>query len=235
MRADDPNVAQVELVARALGDLRDELVFVGGCAAGLLCTSPEAPPPRITYDVDVIAEVAALAGYHALERRFAKLGFKRDMFPEAPICRRRIGELEVDLMPTDETILGFSNRWYPEAIRSAQALQLPSGTTIRLISAPAFLATKLEAFATRGRGDLMSSHDLADIINLLDGRLGIEDEIAGIGGELAAYLAERFAAIGNHPDFDNTLPGLVEYDELYDERIHSVRNRARRIAALKPD
>ena len=107
--------------------------------------------------------------------------------------------------------------------------------TIRLISAPAFLATKLEAFATRGRGDLTSSHDLEDIINLLDGRLGIEDEIAGIGGELAAYLAERFAAIVNHPDFDNTLPGLVEYDELYDERIHSVRNRARRIAALKPD
>lgn len=235
MRADDPNVAQVELVAQALGELRDELVFVGGCAAGLLCTSPKAPPPRITYDVDVIAEVAALAGYHALERQFAKLGFKRDMAPEAPICRWRIGELEVDLMPTDETILGFSNRWYPEAIRSAQTLQLPSGTTIRLISAPAFLATKLEAFATRGRGDLMGSHDLEDIINVLDGRPGIEDEIASIGGALAAYLAERFAAITNHPDFDNTLPGLVEYDDLYDERIHSVRSRARRIAALKTD
>lgn len=238
MRADDPNVAQVELVARALGDLRDELVFVGGCAAGLLCTSPKAPPPRITYDVDVIAEVAALAGYHALERQFAKLGFKRDTTPEAPICRWRIGEsnsVEVDLMPTDETILGFSNRWYPEAIRSAQALQLPSGTTIRLISAPAFLATKLEAFGTRGRGDLMGSHDLEDIINVLDGRPGIEDEIASAGGALATYLAERFAKITNHPDFDNTLPGLVEYDELYDERIHSVRSRARRIATLKTD
>lgn len=235
MRADDPNVAQVELVARALGDLRDELVFVGGCAAGLLCTSPKAPPPRITYDVDVIAEVAALAGYHALERQFAKRGFKRDTTPEAPICRWRIGELEVDLMPTDETILGFSNRWYPEAIRSAQTLRLPSGTTIRLISAPAFLATKLEAFATRGRGDLTSSHDLEDIINVLDGRPGVENEIENVGGELAAYLAERFAAITNHPDFDNTLPGLVEYDDLYDERIHSVRNRARRIATLKTD
>ncbi len=235
MRADDPNVAQVELVARALGNLRDELVFVGGCATGLLCTSPKAPPPRITYDVDVIAEVAALAGYHALERQFAKLGFKRDMTPEAPICRWRIGELEVDLMPTDETILGFSNRWYPEAIRSAQALQLPSGTTIRLISAPAFLATKLEAFSTRGCGDLMGSHDLEDIINVLDGRPGIENEIAGIGRPLATYLAERFAAITNHPDFENTLPGLVEYDDLYDERIHSVRSRARRIAALITD
>ncbi len=233
MRADDPNVAQVELVAQALGDLRDQLVFVGGCAAGLLCTSPKAPPPRITYDVDVIAEVAALAGYHALERQFAKRGFKRDMAPDAPICRWRIGELEVDLMPTDEAILGFSNRWYPEAIRSARPLQLPSGTTIRLISGPAFLATKMEAFVTRGRSDLVGSHDLEDIINVLDGRPTIEDEILSVGGALSAYLAEHFAAIVNHADFDNTLPGLVEYDELYDERIHSIRSRARRIAALK--
>jgi len=58
VRADDPNVAQVELVARALGNLRDELVFVGGCATGLLCISPKAPPPRITYDVDVTIQVA---------------------------------------------------------------------------------------------------------------------------------------------------------------------------------
>lgn len=59
--------------------------------------------------------------------------------------------------------------------------------------------------------------------------------LQALRGPLAAYLAERFTTIVNHPDFDNTLPGLVEYDELYDERIHSVRNRARRIATLKID
>jgi hypothetical protein len=32
----DPNVQLVELVAAALGDLREELVLVGGCAASLL-------------------------------------------------------------------------------------------------------------------------------------------------------------------------------------------------------
>jgi hypothetical protein len=51
----------VETVAQALDDLCEELVFVGGCAAGLLCTSPSAAPPRVTYDVDVVAEVVALA------------------------------------------------------------------------------------------------------------------------------------------------------------------------------
>jgi predicted nucleotidyltransferase len=93
-------------------------------------------------------------------------------------------------MPTDERVLGFSNRWYPVATVTALPLTLPSGTRIRLISAPAFLATKFEAFATRGSNDIMASHDFEDIINVLDGRPGIETEIADAGGELATYLAE---------------------------------------------
>lgn len=87
MIAGDPNVRSVELVAAALGDLCDEVVLVGGCAASLLIDAPTAPPPRVTYDVDLIAVVAALRDYHALEERFAERGFKRDFSAGAPICR----------------------------------------------------------------------------------------------------------------------------------------------------
>ncbi|PJA40407.1 MAG: hypothetical protein CO182_07975, partial [Lysobacterales bacterium CG_4_9_14_3_um_filter_62_6] len=97
MIAGDPNVQSVELVAARLGDLCEELVLVGGCAASLLIDAPTSPPPRVTYDVDLIAVVAALRDYHQLERRFAQRGFKRDLSPDAPICRWRIGGIEVDL------------------------------------------------------------------------------------------------------------------------------------------
>jgi predicted nucleotidyltransferase len=200
----------------------------------MLCTSVQAPPPRATFDVDLVAEVAALAGYHALEARIAERGFTRDMSPDAPICRWRVGNVEVDLMPTDERVLGFSNRWYAIAMATSMSLILPSGKSIRLISAPAFLATKFEAFATRGGNDLMVSHDFEDIINVLDGRPGVETEIAEADGELASYLATRFRAVLLHPDFENTLPGLVVYDELYDNRIETVRSRVTAIANLKP-
>lgn len=126
MTSANPNVQMVEVVAQAPGELCDELVLVGGCAAGLLCTSPNAPPPRITYDVDVVAEVAGLVAYHAMEKQFSMRGFSRDMSPDAPICRWRLGEVEVDLMPTEECILGFANRWYPLAITSASPVSLPS-------------------------------------------------------------------------------------------------------------
>jgi hypothetical protein len=205
---------------------------VGGCAAGLLCTSPSAAPLRVTYDVDVVAEVSTLMGYHALEERIAAQGFKRDVSPDAPVCRWRLGNVLVDLMPSEERVLGFANRWYPLAVATATPVKLPSGVKIRLIAAPAFLATKFEAFASRGGGDMMSSHDFEDIINVLAGRPGIEDEAGKAVADLRGYLAARFREVVSHPDFDNTLPGLIAFDALYAERLETVRERIATIAAL---
>jgi len=76
--------------------------------------------------------------------------------------------VKVDVMPTDSAILGFSNRWYAAAMLSAQNMRLPAGIDIRMVTAPFFLATKLEAFYGRGNGDYMVSHDLEDMIAVLD-------------------------------------------------------------------
>ena len=209
MNASDPNIAKVELIAKALGPLRERLVLVGGCAAGLLFTDPAAAPARVTFDVDLLAEVAALAGYHQLEKEFSRLGFKRDMSADAPICRWRLGDLEVDLMPTGESILGFSNRWYPLAVETAQSLTLPSGITIRLISAPAFMATKFVAFADRGNSDFLASHDLEDIINLIDGRPELIDEVAQSPMELRSYLAAQCQTLLETPAFHDGLQGFI--------------------------
>ena len=40
MISGDPNVESVELVAAALGELCEEVVLVGGCAASLLIDAP---------------------------------------------------------------------------------------------------------------------------------------------------------------------------------------------------
>lgn len=104
MNLQDPNLAKVELVAQVLGPLRDQLVFVGGCAVGLLLTDPSAAPARVTYDVDLTVQVAALGDFYALEEQFAGFGFKRDV-TMAVICRWKYQSLQVDLMP--------ANRWLP--------------------------------------------------------------------------------------------------------------------------
>jgi hypothetical protein len=232
MNPHDPNVAKVELVAQALGELREQVVFVGGCAVGLLLTDPAAAPPRVTYDVDLVAEVAALRGYHRLEREFARRGFERDMAADAPICRWRYQRLEVDLMPTDPAVLGFANRWYPLAVAGAERVLLPSGTAIRLIGAAAFVATKFEAFADRGRNDLLGSHDAEDIVNLVDGRPELVDDVANASSELRRYLAERCAALLARPDFADTLAGMIVPDEALAERVQTALQRLTSMARL---
>jgi predicted nucleotidyltransferase len=212
MNVHDPNLERVELVATALGPLRDELVFVGGCAAGLLMSDPGATPIRATIDVDLVARVTALSQYHKLEEVFTQLGFERDMTADAPICRWRYRGIAVDLMPTDPNILGFANRWYGLAMETAQRVSLPSGIAIRLISGPAFIATKFEAFADRGQGDLLASHDLEDIVNVFASRTRILDEVAHSPADLRGYLADRCRELLTIPDFSNYLPGLISDD-----------------------
>jgi len=160
MSPNDPNVALLEVVAARLGPaLRERLVFVGGAVAGLLITDPAMPSIRPTEDVGLITHVAALDDFQAVEQELASRGFAHDMSQGAPICRWRVGEAVVDVMPTDEAILGFANRWYPLAVETAQLVLLPSNTQIRLVAPPVFIATKFEAFADRGNGDFLFSHD----------------------------------------------------------------------------
>ena len=61
MRPDGPNLPHLRAVARAVGDLRDQLVFVGGAVAGLLVTDPLADAVRATRDVDAVIRASRAA------------------------------------------------------------------------------------------------------------------------------------------------------------------------------
>ena len=114
-----------------------------------------------------------------------------------PLCDRFVfvGGCMLDVMPTDESVLGFGNRWYDVAVRTAEPVLLPSGRSIRLIAPPVFLATKLEAFHGRGGGDFLASHDLEDIAVVIDGRPELVDEVATCEAALRTYLADEIEAL----------------------------------------
>jgi len=231
VNANDPNVALLEIVAERLGDaLLPELVFVGGAVAGLLITDPAMPSIRPTTDVDLVCRAAVLADYHRVEAVLQSRGFVRDMHPDAPICRWRVGSVAVDVMPTLESVLGFSNRWYPLALETAEIVALPSGRTIRLIIAPVFLATKLEAFDGRGNADFLFSHDLGDLIAVLDGRDEITDECRASPADLRAYLSHRFAIFLETPSFVEALAGHLPGDAASQERLPDLLAKMRAIA-----
>jgi len=211
-RLQSPNLEIIEIAVHALGPLCDELVFLGGCATALLITDSAAPPVRVTRDVDTLAEVGTAAEYRELENRLRQLGFEVDSSKGAPICRWVGHGILLDVMPTDERILGFGNIWYESAIKSATPYDLQSGATIRLIDPVHFLATKLEAFAGRGENDFVMSHDLEDVVCVLDGRPELEDEIAYSAQEIKDYVCNRLRAFMDDPLFLEALPGHLPGD-----------------------
>lgn len=186
-------------VAKSLGPLLDQVVFVGGAIVGLLVTDPSAPDVRPTDDVDVIVEITSYGQYAELQEKLRALGFVHDM--NGPNCRFIVHGLKVDVMPTEEKILGFRNKWYGAAIQSAELHKLPDGKTIRLITPVLFVCTKLDAFFDRGNGDYLGSHDLEDIMALIDGRSNLVDEARAAPEDVREYLRESFATLLGDTDF----------------------------------
>jgi len=157
---------------------------------------------------------------------------RHDRSPDAPVCRWLAGSALLDVMPTDKAVLGFGNRWYEQAVRTAVTHVLPSGTSIRLISAPVFIATKLEAFADRGHGDFLASHDLEDITTLVDGRPDLGDEAAVASTDIRKHLSTQVKGLLESPAFHNALPGQLPGDSASQARMPLILERLQRLSRL---
>jgi len=219
-------------VARQLADKRDMVVFVGGAVTGLFFTDSAAAEVRPTADVDLVADVLTRTEYYNLEAMLRDLGFTHS--PEDKIiCRWRLGELLVDLMPPDEGIIGSSsNRWYRDAIRTSKKIDIGDGIKIRLVTPPYFLATKLEAFLDRGKGDFLASHDLEDVIAVIDSRAEIVGELASSDAEVKDFISSLVRGFLSDQYFMEALPGKLEGDSASQDRLPIVLERLKDIAGL---
>lgn len=223
-------LAMLETVAEALGDdLCQQMVFVGGCSTAVLITDEiTLQEVRATDDVDLIVGLRGMAQWMKLQETLNKKGFTVSGEDEV-ICRMRLGNLMVDFMPDDPDILGFTNRWYKEGTCTATKYILPSGRVIKHLTPPLFLATKFEAYGGRGRNDPLGSHDLEDIINVVDGRPALLNEVQATQSEVRGYLSQQFQALLRHSDFENFLHGNIRGP---DGRVEIVHMRVKALAEL---
>jgi predicted nucleotidyltransferase len=183
------NLVRLKAVATALRELNERVVFVGGATVSLYATDPAASEVRPTDDIDVIIEVATYAEFSSqIEDRLRQLGFTNDV-ASGIICRYIINGLVVDVMPTESTVLGFSNRWYKEGITQATVYLIGDKQAIRILQAPYFIATKLEAFNSFRHGrDPRLNADFEDIIYVFDNRINLLEEIIQSESVVRSYL-----------------------------------------------
>jgi hypothetical protein len=218
--------------ARFLKPLLDELVFVGGSTTALLVTDKAAAEVRPTYDVDAIAEISSYAAYADFSERLRQCGFTEDAGEGAPICRWRQKKTILDVMPLDEKILGFSNRWYKPALDGAAVHELEPDLHVRVVTGVYFCATKLEAFAGRGNNDYQSSHDLEDLMAVVDGRAELVEEIRAGAEDVRAYIAAEIRNLLATREFLDALPGYLLPDQASQARVSILLERSKRIAAF---
>lgn len=220
----------LELACRALGPLREEVVLLGGAAIPLWITDPAARPARLSNDVDVIVEVITYGAYQRFAERLREQKIEVDPNSET-ICRfvyhEGMNELLLDVMPTKKSVLGFGGGWAQQAFSTAKWITLPSGLEIRAATPPYLLATKIEAFLDRGKGDFLASRDFEDIVVFVDGRDELLRELKHAEPELRQFVAKVVDQMRRDPMFPGGLEGAIghfdsERSSIIDERLISI-------------
>ena len=202
------NIVRIKAVARALAELTEKVVFVGGATLSLYPTIPVFEP-RPTDDVDVIIEILNYGDRIKLEEKLRSLGFTHDI-ESGVICRYKIAGIILDIMPTNDPSIGFTNKWYPDGFKNAVTCKIDDDLTIKILTAPYFIATKLEAHKSRGGNDGRSSHDFEDIVFVLENRETIWDEMKNADEAVKDYLRAEFQSLLNNPNLFEWIDCHVE-------------------------
>lgn len=209
----------VDIIAQGLGSLLPNIAFVGGATIIFYVDEEEGIDHRLrpTKDIDCVIDVATRLDFNNMEAQLRKLGFQPCIEQGAPLCRYLYRGIQVDVMPKDGAVLGFTNQWYQPGIEQSESKVLPSGREIRIFSVPYFLATKLEAFLDRGNQDFYRSPDLEDFITVLGARKSIRADLYNSADEVKDFLREKVRTFKDQENFIQSIEGhLAVYKDSQD-------------------
>lgn len=226
-------IEMIKIVAAALGELNDCAVFVGGAVIPFYLPAAYLALARPTEDIDVVMELVSHTANVLNDVALRDKGFQNDTSEGAPICRWIYREFKVDVMATDNSALGFTNRWYREGFE--RAIEVVSDPVpVKIFSLPYFLASKVVAFRDRGRNDYMGSRDMEDIVSLLEvaDESLLENVLPGVSQELRLFLKEEFLSLLATSEFLDCVPGAVFNRVVAIEAAAEVNARMRRIISM---
>ena len=206
------NLLRIKAVYDALEELQDSVIFVGGATVSLY-VQRVAEEIRPTDDVDVLIELTDYKAYATLEEKLRAKKFVNDI-ESGVICRYKIQGITVDIMPTDDKILGFSNIWYPQGFKTAVKYDLGDGYNINIFRPEYFIATKLEAFKNRGGNDGRTSTDFEDLVYIFNHRRTLWQEMSSADEDVRSYLQQQFKIMLENQYLEEWISSHLEYTEL---------------------
>ena len=225
------NIDMLQIVANGLQEIKNDLVFVGGAVAELYANDPASSDIRPTTDIDCLIELSSRKEYLKLEEKLRAKGFTNDTSRGASICSWIFRNIKVDIMPTDEKILGFSNQWYLEGIENKIIKALPDGTEIFIFPPHYYLGAKFEAHKSRGGNDLRQSHDFEDLVYILDNCLDLLNGINNSNDGIREYIKNECQNLLKNIAVTEGIESALPYGS-GDQRVEIIENLIRNIAEI---
>lgn len=223
-------IEMIKVVAVALGDLNERSVFVGGATVPFYLPEVYLSQARPTDDIDVVMAIVGRNASASNDQALREKKFQHDTSAGAPICRWIYRGFKVDVMSTDASAVGFTNRWYDEGVENAIVI-LSEPVSIKIFSLPYFLASKIVAFRDRGHDDYMGSRDMEDIVSLLEvsDEALLEAVLPKVSKELQIFLKKEFQALLKTSNFIDCIPGAVFNRATANEAATFVKKRMQKL------
>ena len=187
------NREATKIIARALGELNERVVYVGGAVVSLYINDPAAEDIRPTKDIDISLEIASIGELEKLRTYLGEKGFVQS-HEDQVMCRFMFEGIKVDVMATREVGWAPANPWFAPGFEHRVKIQLEE-VEISILPLPYFFATKFTAFYNRGGSDPRASHDFEDIVYLLNHTSNLKDQILESGKDVQGYLKKSFGDI----------------------------------------
>jgi hypothetical protein len=222
------NIGVVADVAKALKELKSQMIFVGGAVISLYTDDIAADEIRPTGDIDMTVKVMTYSNWVSFNERLAELNIHPDPHGHS-ICSYKYENIPIDIMPSEDGPIGPTNKWYKlgfDNLQIAKALD----EEIQILPAPCFLATKFEAFKNRGT-DYRTSHDIEDIIYVIDNRINIVSEIKNSPDEIIQFLKSELNKIIESGLLEEVLASHI-HPLIIDDRQEIVEGKIKEILAF---
>ena len=186
---------------------RVQLVLLGGAAVPFYIDPENLTSYRRTKDIDVVVAATNYSEFMRVENLLREHKLINDTERDASPFENRLafrwwlGDLCIDILSTHDVRFGNDVRWLGSNLEYSYPYIFRDGTRIQLADAPAFIATKLDAFFERGKSDFFESRDLEDILTVIDGRSTLENEFVECDHALREYLRTEFRRFLENRDY----------------------------------
>lgn len=200
----------IRIIALALGELNERVIFVGGATIGMYVNDPAAEDVRATKDVDITVEIASFGELESIREELVQKGFTQS--PENDvICRFRYDSIKVDVMGTKAVGWAPANPWFAQGFAQREVVDI-GDLEIQILPLPYFIASKFSAHSSRGGKDPRTSHDFEDIFYVFDNRTDIIEQISKASDSVKPFLKKNLQEVLNNRAMQEAILGNLVFE-----------------------